>query len=183
MITLVNANMSIKYSLTGHLSATDIITDGFYDVGKVFARGFHSSVLLKKSFIAFSHWPCFTSGACRRENPDIGGTGPAARQSAQAYHSYQHGIRVCFLTSSSPHIDPFSIAASPITVSLAKNQYNLTGFSLASTQAVCFICIHNVLSEGTLCLGCCSRSNSPCLHQSSRSSTFLPPRLTHSVPH
>lgn len=38
MITLVNANMSIKYSLTGHLSATDIITDGFYDVGKVFAR-------------------------------------------------------------------------------------------------------------------------------------------------
>ncbi|XP_075906597.1 armadillo repeat-containing protein 3 isoform X2 [Nelusetta ayraudi] len=37
MITLVNANMSIKYSLTGHLSATDIITDGFYDVGKAHA--------------------------------------------------------------------------------------------------------------------------------------------------
>lgn len=35
MISLVNANMSIKYSLTGHLSSTDIITDGFYDVGKV----------------------------------------------------------------------------------------------------------------------------------------------------
>lgn len=48
MITLVNANMSIKYSLTGHLSATDIITDGFYDVGKVSARGPNNSVSLKK---------------------------------------------------------------------------------------------------------------------------------------
>lgn len=48
MITLVNANMSIKYSVTGHLSATDIITDGFYDVGKVFASGFNNSVLFLK---------------------------------------------------------------------------------------------------------------------------------------
>lgn len=48
MITLVNANMSIKYSLTGHLSAMDIITDGFYDVGKVCARRFNNSVCFKK---------------------------------------------------------------------------------------------------------------------------------------
>lgn len=100
MITLVNANMSIKYSLTGHLSATDIITDGFYDVGKVFPRGFNNSVSLKKrKSIIFSHCSCFSSGTCRREDPDIGGTGPAARQSAQAHHCYQHVNRVRFLQS------------------------------------------------------------------------------------
>lgn len=35
MISLLNSNMSVKYSLTGHLTSTDIISDGFYDVGKV----------------------------------------------------------------------------------------------------------------------------------------------------
>lgn len=35
MISLLNSNLSLKYSLTGCLASTDIITDGFYDVGKV----------------------------------------------------------------------------------------------------------------------------------------------------
>ncbi|XP_047205192.1 armadillo repeat-containing protein 3 isoform X2 [Girardinichthys multiradiatus] len=34
MISLLNSNLSVKYSLTGHLASTDIITSGFYDVGK-----------------------------------------------------------------------------------------------------------------------------------------------------
>ncbi|XP_042366739.1 armadillo repeat-containing protein 3 [Plectropomus leopardus] len=34
MISLLNSNLSVKYSLTGHLASTDIITDGFYDTGK-----------------------------------------------------------------------------------------------------------------------------------------------------
>nr|XP_046226726.1 armadillo repeat-containing protein 3 isoform X2 [Scatophagus argus] len=37
MINLLNYNVSIKYSLTGHLASTDIIRDGFYDAGKVCA--------------------------------------------------------------------------------------------------------------------------------------------------
>uniref|UniRef100_A0A3B5A5T2 Armadillo repeat containing 3 n=1 Tax=Stegastes partitus TaxID=144197 RepID=A0A3B5A5T2_9TELE len=35
MTSLLNSNLSVKYSLTGHLTSTDIITDGFYDAGKV----------------------------------------------------------------------------------------------------------------------------------------------------
>ncbi|XP_056290596.1 armadillo repeat-containing protein 3 isoform X2 [Pseudoliparis swirei] len=35
MISLLNSNVSVKYSLTGHLAATDVIGDGFYDAGKV----------------------------------------------------------------------------------------------------------------------------------------------------
>ncbi|XP_071341519.1 armadillo repeat-containing protein 3 isoform X2 [Trachinotus anak] len=35
MISLLNSNLSVKYSLTGHLASTDIISDGFYDAGKV----------------------------------------------------------------------------------------------------------------------------------------------------
>uniref|UniRef100_A0A3P8UDS6 Armadillo repeat containing 3 n=1 Tax=Amphiprion percula TaxID=161767 RepID=A0A3P8UDS6_AMPPE len=34
MISLLNSNLSVKYSLTGHLTSSDIITDGFYDAGK-----------------------------------------------------------------------------------------------------------------------------------------------------
>ncbi|XP_028424854.1 armadillo repeat-containing protein 3 isoform X2 [Perca flavescens] len=34
MISLLNFNLSVKYSLTSHLASTDIISDGFYDVGK-----------------------------------------------------------------------------------------------------------------------------------------------------
>ncbi|XP_036934293.1 armadillo repeat-containing protein 3 isoform X2 [Acanthopagrus latus] len=34
MTSLLNSNLSVKYSLTGHLSSTDIISDGFYDAGK-----------------------------------------------------------------------------------------------------------------------------------------------------
>ncbi|KAM6900539.1 armadillo repeat-containing protein 3 [Xenentodon cancila] len=34
MSTLLNSNLSVKYSLTGHLASTDIITSGFYDAGK-----------------------------------------------------------------------------------------------------------------------------------------------------
>ncbi|XP_061593151.1 armadillo repeat-containing protein 3-like [Cololabis saira] len=34
MKTLVNANLSVKYSLMGHLASTDILTTGFYDAGK-----------------------------------------------------------------------------------------------------------------------------------------------------
>uniref|UniRef100_A0A7N8XM20 Armadillo repeat containing 3 n=1 Tax=Mastacembelus armatus TaxID=205130 RepID=A0A7N8XM20_9TELE len=37
MINLINSNLSVKYSLTGHLASTDIICDGFYDAGKVCA--------------------------------------------------------------------------------------------------------------------------------------------------
>ncbi|XP_070842419.1 armadillo repeat-containing protein 3 [Chaetodon trifascialis] len=33
-ISLLNSNLSVKYSLTGHLSSTDVISDGFYDAGK-----------------------------------------------------------------------------------------------------------------------------------------------------
>lgn len=32
---LLNSNLSVKYSLTGHLLSTDITTDGFYDPGQV----------------------------------------------------------------------------------------------------------------------------------------------------
>uniref|UniRef100_A0A8C6LNI9 Armadillo repeat containing 3 n=1 Tax=Nothobranchius furzeri TaxID=105023 RepID=A0A8C6LNI9_NOTFU len=35
MISLLNCNLSVKYSLMGHLSPTDMITGGFYDAGKV----------------------------------------------------------------------------------------------------------------------------------------------------
>uniref|UniRef100_A0A7N6AGX4 Armadillo repeat containing 3 n=1 Tax=Anabas testudineus TaxID=64144 RepID=A0A7N6AGX4_ANATE len=35
MISLLNCNLSVKYSLTGHLASTDVIVDGFYDAGKV----------------------------------------------------------------------------------------------------------------------------------------------------
>uniref|UniRef100_A0A7N6AKN1 Armadillo repeat containing 3 n=1 Tax=Anabas testudineus TaxID=64144 RepID=A0A7N6AKN1_ANATE len=34
MISLLNCNLSVKYSLTGHLASTDVIVDGFYDAGK-----------------------------------------------------------------------------------------------------------------------------------------------------
>ncbi|KAM3592924.1 uncharacterized protein V6R79_001780 [Siganus canaliculatus] len=34
MTSLLNSNLSVKYSLTGHLASTDIISDGFYDAGK-----------------------------------------------------------------------------------------------------------------------------------------------------
>ncbi|KAF7214033.1 armadillo repeat-containing protein 3 isoform X3 [Nothobranchius furzeri] len=34
MISLLNCNLSVKYSLMGHLSPTDMITGGFYDAGK-----------------------------------------------------------------------------------------------------------------------------------------------------
>ncbi|XP_067434318.1 armadillo repeat-containing protein 3 [Thunnus thynnus] len=34
MISLLNSNLSLKYSLTGCLASTDIITDCFYDTGK-----------------------------------------------------------------------------------------------------------------------------------------------------
>ncbi|GAA6228343.1 armadillo repeat-containing protein 3 [Lates japonicus] len=34
MISLLNSNLSVKYSLTGHLASTDIVNDGFYDAGK-----------------------------------------------------------------------------------------------------------------------------------------------------
>ncbi|XP_047424669.1 armadillo repeat-containing protein 3 [Mugil cephalus] len=34
MISLLNSNLSVKYSLTGHLASTDTITPGFYDAGK-----------------------------------------------------------------------------------------------------------------------------------------------------
>ncbi|XP_026056789.1 armadillo repeat-containing protein 3 [Carassius auratus] len=32
---LLNSNLSLKYSLTGHLSASDVTTDGFYDPGQI----------------------------------------------------------------------------------------------------------------------------------------------------
>ncbi|XP_038582320.1 armadillo repeat-containing protein 3 isoform X1 [Micropterus salmoides] len=35
MISLLNSNLSVKYSLTDHLASTDIISNGFYDAGKV----------------------------------------------------------------------------------------------------------------------------------------------------
>uniref|UniRef100_A0A672GT18 Armadillo repeat containing 3 n=1 Tax=Salarias fasciatus TaxID=181472 RepID=A0A672GT18_SALFA len=34
MMRLLHSNLSVKYSLTGHLASTDIITSGFYDAGK-----------------------------------------------------------------------------------------------------------------------------------------------------
>uniref|UniRef100_UPI0037E769F6 armadillo repeat-containing protein 3 n=1 Tax=Semicossyphus pulcher TaxID=241346 RepID=UPI0037E769F6 len=37
MISLLNSNLSVKYSLTGHLASTEIIDDGFYDAGKACA--------------------------------------------------------------------------------------------------------------------------------------------------
>ncbi|XP_069047128.1 armadillo repeat-containing protein 3 isoform X3 [Lepisosteus oculatus] len=35
LLKLLDSNLSIKYSLTGYLSPTDLITDGFYDPGQV----------------------------------------------------------------------------------------------------------------------------------------------------
>uniref|UniRef100_A0A665WDS9 Armadillo repeat containing 3 n=1 Tax=Echeneis naucrates TaxID=173247 RepID=A0A665WDS9_ECHNA len=35
MMSLLDFNLSVKYSLTGHLAFSDIINDGFYDAGKV----------------------------------------------------------------------------------------------------------------------------------------------------
>uniref|UniRef100_A0A8C4H202 Armadillo repeat containing 3 n=1 Tax=Dicentrarchus labrax TaxID=13489 RepID=A0A8C4H202_DICLA len=35
LISLLNSNLSVKYSLTSHLASSDIISDGFYDAGKV----------------------------------------------------------------------------------------------------------------------------------------------------
>ncbi|KAM3860418.1 armadillo repeat-containing protein 3 [Diretmus argenteus] len=35
MVRLLDSNLSIKYSLIGYLSSTDITTDGFYDAGQV----------------------------------------------------------------------------------------------------------------------------------------------------
>ncbi len=35
MMSLLNSNLSVKYGLKGHLASTDIISDGFYDTGKV----------------------------------------------------------------------------------------------------------------------------------------------------
>lgn len=35
MVSLLNHNLPVKYSLTGQLASTDIINDGFYDAGKV----------------------------------------------------------------------------------------------------------------------------------------------------
>lgn len=37
MITLLNFNLPVKFGLMGHLASTDMISDGFYDVGKVCA--------------------------------------------------------------------------------------------------------------------------------------------------
>ncbi|XP_035509874.1 armadillo repeat-containing protein 3 isoform X2 [Morone saxatilis] len=34
MISLLNSNLSVKYSLTSHLASSDVISDGFYDAGK-----------------------------------------------------------------------------------------------------------------------------------------------------
>uniref|UniRef100_A0A8P4KG50 Armadillo repeat containing 3 n=1 Tax=Dicentrarchus labrax TaxID=13489 RepID=A0A8P4KG50_DICLA len=34
LISLLNSNLSVKYSLTSHLASSDIISDGFYDAGK-----------------------------------------------------------------------------------------------------------------------------------------------------
>lgn len=44
MTSLLNSNLSVKYSLTGHLSSTDIISDGFYDAGKVSVCVFTNAV-------------------------------------------------------------------------------------------------------------------------------------------
>lgn len=35
MSSLLNFNLPVKYSLTGFLSSTDHVKDGFYDAGKV----------------------------------------------------------------------------------------------------------------------------------------------------
>lgn len=37
---LLDSNLSVKYSLTGHLFSTDITTDGFYDPGQVYKELF-----------------------------------------------------------------------------------------------------------------------------------------------
>lgn len=44
MTSLLNSNLSVKYSLTGHLSSTDIISDRFYDAGKVSVCVFTNAV-------------------------------------------------------------------------------------------------------------------------------------------
>ncbi|XP_060950018.1 armadillo repeat-containing protein 3 [Limanda limanda] len=37
MISLLKYNLSVKYSLTDHLTSTDVVSDGFYDAGKAHA--------------------------------------------------------------------------------------------------------------------------------------------------
>uniref|UniRef100_A0A3Q1FKK5 Armadillo repeat containing 3 n=1 Tax=Acanthochromis polyacanthus TaxID=80966 RepID=A0A3Q1FKK5_9TELE len=56
MVSLLNSNLSVKYSLTGHLTSSDIITDGFYDAGKVcyLLECTKSKLLHVKAFVSLS---------------------------------------------------------------------------------------------------------------------------------
>lgn len=51
MISLLNSNLAVKYSLTGHLASTDIISDGFYDAGKVCVYAIEIYVKQKSKYI------------------------------------------------------------------------------------------------------------------------------------
>lgn len=44
---LLDNSLSLKYSLTGHLSPTDITTDGFYDPGQVLNVVNNTSLILE----------------------------------------------------------------------------------------------------------------------------------------
>uniref|UniRef100_A0A7N8XYQ3 Armadillo repeat containing 3 n=1 Tax=Mastacembelus armatus TaxID=205130 RepID=A0A7N8XYQ3_9TELE len=77
MINLINSNLSVKYSLTGHLASTDIICDGFYDAGK--ARAGQKIVTLEE----------LSMQPVNRHQPII---------VVHTTIEYESNIRTCFLT-------------------------------------------------------------------------------------
>lgn len=52
MTSLLNSNLSVKYSLTDNLTFTDIIRDGFYDAGKVCV---YKRCLCKNDALKYKH--------------------------------------------------------------------------------------------------------------------------------
>ncbi|XP_073344887.1 armadillo repeat-containing protein 3 [Pagrus major] len=80
MTSLLNSNSSVKYSLTGLLSSTDIISDGFYDAGK--ARGGQRILTLEElsKQPVNQHRPTIFVNTAAKETVDV----PDERQNSQS---------------------------------------------------------------------------------------------------
>ncbi|XP_070784492.1 armadillo repeat-containing protein 3 [Enoplosus armatus] len=80
MISLLNSNLSVKYSLTDRLASTDIINDGFYDAGKVcVCRRILTLEELSKQPVN-QHRPIIVVNTATEETVDV----PEERQSNQS---------------------------------------------------------------------------------------------------
>ncbi|XP_059182856.1 armadillo repeat-containing protein 3 [Centropristis striata] len=80
MISLLNSNLPVKYSLTGHLASTDLITDGFYDAGKAHAgQRILTLEELSKQHVN-EHRPTIVINTATEETEDV----PEERQSNQS---------------------------------------------------------------------------------------------------